>query len=273
MNDNFVLFEYDGTFMPYENNYDNNDNNDNNKNNIDINLTQPQTIFYTHIEITLTPRYYLRYFRKKQKQKDKMKQKDKIEKNYIYSNIHNFHEQNACVLNNIGYTSNLTKDTPFIKYLINKRINFCRLGSSSHIAAFIPVSSNFGTFFCQTSNTNAILGENSDKPLYSGSKIKTHAEMDALNKVKGLLRCKKVKKNRMNLIVLRINKIGDLCESAPCFHCTKELEENEFVQVDKLYYSRCDGSITCVKFDKWASSGNSHVSKGWKWLQRTNKIS
>ena len=38
------------------------------------------------------------------------------------------------------------------------------------------------------------MGENSYKPLYSNSKIYTHAEMDALNKVKGLLKCKKIKK-------------------------------------------------------------------------------
>lgn len=41
-----------------------------------------------------------------------------------------------------GYSSNFDKNTPLIDYLINKRINFCTLGSSSHIAAFIPVSSN-----------------------------------------------------------------------------------------------------------------------------------
>ena len=35
--------------------------------------------------------------------------------------------------------SNFNKNTPLIDYLINKRINYCVLGSSSHIAAFIPV--------------------------------------------------------------------------------------------------------------------------------------
>lgn len=48
---------------------------------------------------------------------------------------------------NIGYTSSLTKDTPFIQYLINKRILFCQLGAFSHIAAFVPVSSNFRECF------------------------------------------------------------------------------------------------------------------------------
>ncbi len=94
--------------------------------------------------------------------------------------------------------------------------------------------------------------------------------MDALNKVKGLLKCQKIKKNKMSLIVLRVNKRGDLCESAPCFHCTKELENNNIIQIDKLYYSRSNGTITCVKFSDWVCNGTSHVSKGWKWLAKTN---
>lgn len=42
--------------------------------------------------------------------------------------------------NEIGYDSGFNKNTPFINYLINKRIGFCKLGASSHIAAFVPVS-------------------------------------------------------------------------------------------------------------------------------------
>lgn len=119
-------------------------------------------------------------------------------------------------------------------------------------------------------NGKAVIGENSDTPLYSNNKIKTHAEMDALNKAKSLLRCGKIKKNKMNLIVLRVNKLGNLCESAPCFHCTKELSQNEVIQIDKLYFSRSDQTITCIKFDNWVASGKSHISKGWRWLQRNN---
>ena len=113
-----------------------------------------------------------------------------------------------------------------------------------------------------------ITGENSTNPLYSNNKIKTHAEMDALNKTVNLLRCKKIKKNKMNLIVLRVNKLGKLCESAPCFHCTKELSENNFIHIDKLYFSRSDETITCIKFDEWVNNGTCHVSKGWRWLQK-----
>lgn len=53
-------------------------------------------------------------------------------------------KSNNCELCSVelGYTSNLSKDTPFIRFLIDKRINFCQLGASSHIAAFVPVSFN-----------------------------------------------------------------------------------------------------------------------------------
>ena len=116
------------------------------------------------------------------------------------------------------------------------------------------------------------MGENSDKPLYSNEQIKTHAEMDVLNKTLELLRCKKIKKNKMDLIVLRINKKGLLCDSAPCYHCTRELFINNFIKIDKLYYSKSDETIHCIKFTDWVNSGNSHISKGWRWLQKKNLL-
>jgi len=96
--------------------------------------------------------------------------------------------------------------------------------------------------------------------------------MEALNKTKELLRIRKIKSktnNKMNLLVLRINKSGQLCESAPCYHCTKLLSENNCIQIDKLYYSRSDETITCIKFDDWIKNGTSHISKGWKFLQKS----
>ena len=94
--------------------------------------------------------------------------------------------------------------------------------------------------------------------------------MDVLEKMKTLIRCKKIKKNKVDLIVLRINKSGELCESAPCYHCTRELANNNIIKINKLYYSRNDKSIISIKFDDWLIYGPSHISKGWKWVQRTN---
>lgn len=167
-----------------------------------------------------------------------------------------------CKITN-GYTCELTKDDPLISYLIDKRMNFCQLGPSIHIAALIPITREKGY-------GKLIIGENSNKPLYSNKKISTHAEMDALQKTKGLLRCKKLKNKKMNLIVIRITRSGVLSESAPCFHCTEALANDDSVELNKIFFSRSDGTITCIKFDDWIDNGTSHVSKGWKWLQRSN---
>ena len=112
------------------------------------------------------------------------------------------------------------------------------------------------------------IGENSERSRFGNTKMTTHAEMDALRKLDLLFRNKKLKKKEsMGLIVLRVNKNGNLCESAPCYHCTKELAENSIININKLYFSRADGTITCVKFSEWLEYDNARVSKGWKWIQ------
>lgn len=121
---------------------------------------------------------------------------------------------------------------------------------------------------------NVVLGENSDNPLYSNSKIKTHAEIDALNKSINILKFKqnKRKKIKVNLMVIRVNKLGELCESAPCFHCTRLLALNNCIQIDKLYYSRANKTIVCIKFSHWVKYGNKKISSGWRnHLAKSNK--
>lgn len=112
-----------------------------------------------------------------------------------------------------------------------------------------------------------VLGENSDNPQFSNSKIKTHAEIDALNKsinIIGRKQNNKKKKIKVNLMVIRVNKLGELCESAPCYHCTRLLSLNNCIQIDKLYYSRADKTISCIKFSHWVNYGNKKISSGWK---------
>ena len=59
-----------------------------------------------------------------------------------YSNSFNYKNKKVQISETIkftgGYTSNLTRNTPFIDFLIKKRIASCKLGPSTHIAAFIP---------------------------------------------------------------------------------------------------------------------------------------
>ena len=162
----------------------------------------------------------------------------------------------------------ITKDTPLVNFLIEKRINQRHLGSFSHVAAF--VTDKF--LFNEIAPKKIIIGENSDKPLNAGCKIKIHAEMDALQRFKGKLKCRKIKKNKINkvdLIVLRVNKNGCLCESAPCYHCTKELIGDNIININNLYFSKSDGTIICIKFNDWIELDSRYISKGWKWYIKT----
>ena len=85
------------------------------------------------------------YYGRNKWSRSRTKQQQHQQHQYIKQISDSSNESNNCELcsTELGYTSNLTKDTPFIKFLIDRRINFCQLGASSHIAAFVPVSFNF----------------------------------------------------------------------------------------------------------------------------------
>jgi len=151
----------------------------------------------------------------------------------------------------------LIKEYNLINYLIQKRINnISRLSEANHlchIATFVDK---------KRKNNHLTIGINTNRKRFNNNKIAVHAEIDALQKLE-----KTNKKHKMDLIVLRVNKNGKLCESAPCRHCTIELSKNTLVNINKLYFSRSDGSITCIKFSDWLKKEDHHVSKGWKWLE------
>lgn|SRR3990167_3801816 len=77
--------------------------------------------------------------------KQQMQQQLKLHRNKLRhkdeNNLNNFNSD-PILCKEIGHVSGFDKNTPLINYLINKRINFCELGSSSHIAAFISVVNN-----------------------------------------------------------------------------------------------------------------------------------
>jgi hypothetical protein len=164
-----------------------------------------------------------------------------------------------------GIISDFNKDSPFISMMINKRIGTCKIGPSCHIAAFVP-DLGMKNKFTNWAMGKLAIGENSERMRFGNNNLSTHAEMDALKKLDGLFRVKKCKKEKMDLVVIRVNKSGDLCESAPCYHCTKELQNTKVVSINKLYFSRWDGTITCVKFSEWVKNDKHHISKGWRML-------
>lgn len=141
-----------------------------------------------------------------------------------------------------------------IDFLIKRRIKNDFTETYTHVATFVPHNGCY--------NINKIkIGNNSNRIRYNNTKIKTHAEINALDKLN--LHSKKTCTS-VDLIVIRINKNHCLCESAPCYHCTRELNKKSYVNIKKIYYSLSDGTIKCVNFSDWINKKDHHVSRGWK---------
>jgi hypothetical protein len=154
-----------------------------------------------------------------------------------------------------------------IKGMIDTRIKSSIYDSFNHIAVFISKNSTFTPIIMK------MVGFNSNKKQFGNSFINTHAEIDAMNKIKYYIKCKIIKKTNMDLIVLRINKSGKLCQSAPCYHCTCFLSSKhikKLIKINKIYYSNQNETITSIKFNDWvtAQECNKHISNCWKkWTQ------
>ena len=134
------------------------------------------------------------------------------------------------------------------------RIKNAFLETYTHVATFVPCNGCY--------NINKIkIGNNSSRIRYNNKKIKTHAEINALNKLN--FNTKKIRVP-VDLIVLGINKRHCLCDSAPCYHCTCELNKKSHIEIKKIYYSLNDGTIKCVNFSEWINKKDHHISKGWK---------
>jgi hypothetical protein len=148
-----------------------------------------------------------------------------------------------------------------ITYLINKRMLYTP-DTFNHIACVIPINQ-----YCHKT-----IGINSDKTQYGNTIIKTHAEMDAVLKMKYFVKNKIIKKNKMDLIVLRLNREGKLCLSAPCYHCTCFLDSKKtrkLIKINRIFYSNQYETITSIKFEDWVEwqKCNKHISRCWKnWI-------
>ena len=83
----------------------------------------------------------------------------KLYRNKInYYRDENNSDENPILCREIGYISGFDKNTPLINYLINKRINFCEMGASSHIAAFVPVLNNYRCCFLRKGKWKSCYG-------------------------------------------------------------------------------------------------------------------
>jgi hypothetical protein len=164
----------------------------------------------------------------------------------------------------IGKESGFNRYSPFISMMIEKRLRSDEK-KPLHIASILPSLAEANKNSTWAFGKIAF-GENSSRSRFGNSRLSTHAEMNALEKFNNLIRVKRCKTQKMDLVVIRINKNGNLCDSMPCFHCTMELMNSKTLTLDKLYFSRFDGSITCIKFTEWIKNEKFHISKGWRRL-------
>ena len=108
------------------------------------------------------------------------------------------------------------------------------------------------------------MGENSPNSAYCWIPISTHAEIDALKKIKAIYsRDRRILK--LNLLIIRITKTGKIGCAKPCFHCMKQLCAATFVNIKKVYYSDQAGEIICEKFSALAESKDHYISSGYKY--------
>jgi hypothetical protein len=72
----------------------------------------------------------------------------------------------------------------------------------------------------------------------------THAEVDAVNKLKP--RDKHKKPVKVDIMVIRITSTGGLCSSAPCHNCEEYMKTQAIkkgYKIHKIYYSTSSGEI------------------------------
>jgi hypothetical protein len=72
----------------------------------------------------------------------------------------------------------------------------------------------------------------------------THAEVDAVNRLKPLRNTKKLCK--VDLMVIRVNQSGNLANSMPCHNCAnymKTVAVKKGYKIKNIYYSTAGGTI------------------------------
>jgi len=117
---------------------------------------------------------------------------------------------------------------------------------------------------------NIIIGENTERKAYCWIPIGTHAEIDALTKMRYEFKRKK-RFETLNMIVLRFSRYGTLGYARPCYHCLKQLQQAKFLNIKKIYYSEATGNITSEKFIDMLKSPKTYISNGYMYRNKQQK--
>lgn len=107
-------------------------------------------------------------------------------------------------------------------------------------------------------------GINSTQEDWNGCKYGRHAEMDVLKKLPPI-KGKRKKKIDLDLLVVRVTRVGNLANSKPCFKCIRRmfiLQQNGY-RIRKVYYSGQGGIIIETTLNDLMEE-NQHVSRRFR---------
>jgi deoxycytidylate deaminase len=82
-----------------------------------------------------------------------------------------------------------------------------------------------------------------------------HAEMDALQKILKWKECPK----KVDLIVIKINKNGEIGDAKPCSHCINILHNNSKIKIQNVYYSIKNNNNFMIK-EKFSKMKNNNIN-------------
>lgn len=108
-------------------------------------------------------------------------------------------------------------------------------------------------------------GENSTREARNGCCYGLHAEMDAIRKLPPIPL--KAKKKRISLVVIRVDRMGNLRNSAPCFKCIQymyRLNLTTSYKIENVYYSNQNGDIIMAKLTELVDQENKHISYAFR---------
>lgn len=124
-------------------------------------------------------------------------------------------------------------------------------------------TNTFLVFYTKDGGKDVIKGNNSDRQLRSGCKYGIHAEMDVLRKLFKI----KYKYRYINLLVIRIDKGGNLKNSKPCAKCIQYMNYVSRITpyiIQYVYWSNGEGMIIKSTLSDLNYDSNKHVSKRFR---------
>ena len=110
---------------------------------------------------------------------------------------------------------------------------------------------------------NAVVGTNSFRKINKGSCCSRHAEVDAMLH----LQFRRGPLLTISLLVIRVNRHGELKSSRPCFDCLNRLRclYKRGYNLCHIYYSDHDGTIVKAKFLDLLLDQQQHVTRGFRY--------